>query len=233
MREENPEHVGALLGLITHDLRNPLAALSSNVGFLQMVAGDLEPEAKEAIADLQISVEALGRIADSLELLGHELSGRKGEPPAAQEVGASIRSVQKSANRSAASHEVELVFEFGDFETTRFLASSPAFTRALAALIENALTVAPTRSGVQVCVRKEEDDLIFRVEDRGPALTQEMLEALKSAESQNRLKSDRRARYSRGLGLFTVRLWAARADVQFRLGEATEGSALELVAKLA
>lgn len=232
LREAPPEHLGQLLGLITHDLRNPLAALASNVGFLQMVATELQQEGKEAVDDLQISVEALGRIADGLELLGHELTGRRGGEPGTDNVGSVIRSIRKSVERSAASHEVTLTFSIERYESVRFLAASLEFSRALTALIHNALSVAPARSVVTVRVLTEGRQVIFRVEDGGARLTEEMLEAVGTVEAQNRLKSDKSARYSRGLGLFTVQRWADRAQVQFRLGPDSECSSLELVAPL-
>lgn len=229
LREELVENIGDLLGLITHDLRNPLAALSSNVGFLQMLTSEMKEEAREAIDDLQISVEAIGRIADGLELLGHELMGRANDPPTVHEVGTILRSVSKPALRSAKSHEVSLTFATSEQEAVRFRASEQSFSRALSALIHNALTVAPMKSEVTLRVRVEADQVIFRIEDAGPPLSPEMLESIGTAEAQNRLKSSRSARYSRGLGLFTAHHFARRAGAVLRVGESSQGSALELV----
>src|SRR5690606_33632875 len=75
--EESPSTIADVLGLITHDMRNPLAALSSNVGFLNMVSDGMSEDAREAVDDLQLSVEAMGRIIDSLELLCHDLKSQK------------------------------------------------------------------------------------------------------------------------------------------------------------
>lgn len=229
LHEESPKNIGDLLGLVTHDLRNPLAALSSNVGFLQMLASEMKEEAREAIDDLQISVEALGRIADGLELLGHELAGRAGEASITQDVGSILRSVRKSAQRSAKSHGIALTFSTTDQEGLRFRASAPDFSRALSALIHNALTVAPQKTEVIVRVQERDARVVFRVEDSGPALTPEMLQLIATAPAQNRLKSERSARYSRGLGLFTALHFARRAGAELRIGEGATGSALELV----
>src|SRR5688572_5992734 len=53
--------VSALLGLSVHDLRNPLSALQSNLGFLRSQV-DLKPEVHEALDDVGVSCEALSRI---------------------------------------------------------------------------------------------------------------------------------------------------------------------------
>jgi signal transduction histidine kinase len=228
LREEPLGSIGELLGLVTHDLRNPLAALSSNVGYLQMLAPEMKEEVKETIDDLQISVEALGRISDCLELLGHELMGRAGEPLTVQNVASILRSVRKPALRSAKSHDVTLTFSTDENEGIRFRASEQVLARALSGLIHNALTVAPPKSEVVVRVREDGQRVVFRVEDGGPPLTGEMLRAIGTAEAQNRLKSSRSARYSRGLGLFAVHWWAARSGAILRVGESSNGSALEL-----
>ena len=69
VRDAEPGVLGDILGLLAHDVRNPLAALSSNVGFLGMISDDLTEDAREAIEDIQLSMEVLGRIADTMEVL--------------------------------------------------------------------------------------------------------------------------------------------------------------------
>jgi signal transduction histidine kinase len=76
-----PDLVGGLLGLIVHDLRNPLSALHSNASFLQSVRDVTSPDAKEALEDASYSVrveftpsaDADVRLATSREMLGRAL----------------------------------------------------------------------------------------------------------------------------------------------------------------
>ena len=69
--------VGGLLGLIVHDLRNPLSALHSNASFLQSARDTTSEDAKEALEDVSASCEALGHIIDNVELLSLALRGER------------------------------------------------------------------------------------------------------------------------------------------------------------
>ncbi len=71
------ELVGGLLGLIVHDLRNPLSALHSNASFLQTARDTTGEDAKEALEDVSASCEALGHIIDNVELLSLALARRQ------------------------------------------------------------------------------------------------------------------------------------------------------------
>lgn len=231
--EESHEVIGDVLGLVAHDLRNPLAALSSNVGFLGMVGEELSEDAREAIDDLQLSIEAMGRIIDSVELVCHDLKGQEPPPALAIAIGSAIRAVRPQAERAAKSHGVELEIDCGAWEQDKFMASDSAFRRALTALVHNALTVAPPRSRVVLSARCEGQEVVFRVEDSGVALSPDLAEAALSAGGQVEVKTNPAGRYSRGLGLYVVARSAELAGVKMRLGESEAGSAIELIAKSA
>lgn len=230
LRWESPESLGKLLGLLTHDFRNPLAALASNVGFLQMISKEMSEEAREALQDLQLSVEALGRMADSLEFISHDLSDRAPVPPSPLAVGAMVRGVRPAAERSALSHRITLEFAVEQQEGTQFMAGERAFSRALSGLIHNALSVAPSGSVVKVRALRRLDEVVFRVEDDGPALSPAMLVQVSTAAAQDSHKSERAARYSRGLGLYIVARSADAAGVRLCIGEGETKSVIELVA---
>lgn len=229
--EESPSTIADVLGLITHDMRNPLAALSSNVGFLNMVSDGMSSDAREAVDDLQLSIEAMGRIIDSLELLCHDLKCQKFGVAMSLTVGSVVRAVSGQAERAAQSHGVVLKLDCGAHEADRFLAVENPFLRALSALIHNALTVAPPRTTVTMTVKVGSEGVSFLVEDRGPGLSPEFAEAALTASGQVDIKTASGGRYSRGLGLYVVARSAELAGVKLRIGETEQGSALELIAK--
>src|SRR5690606_3048732 len=72
------EVLGELLGLLAHDLRNPLSALHSNVGYLGSLSERYDDDAKEAIADALLSCDSLRTVIDSVEILSHVLTGTTG-----------------------------------------------------------------------------------------------------------------------------------------------------------
>lgn len=228
LREEAPEKVGDVLGLLAHDLRNPLAALSSNVGFLEMMKSELTEDVAEAVTDLQLSIEALGRIIDSLELVSHDLG--KGKVPAAMQVraGSLLAHLRPQAERAADSHGVTLEVQSGPADEEQVFVSEVYFQRALTALVHNAITAAPTRSIVRLEVEREGGALLFRVLDDGAALSPELAEAALTAAGQCEVKTARSGRYSRGLGLYAVARCAELAGAKLRIGETESGSSLEL-----
>src|SRR6186713_3605789 len=75
--------LGELLGLLAHDLRNPLSALHSNVGYLGSLSDKYDDDAREAIADALLSCDGLRIIIDSVEILSHVLTEATGFDPAA------------------------------------------------------------------------------------------------------------------------------------------------------
>jgi len=228
--EESHEVLGDVLGLVAHDLRNPLAALSSNVGFLGMVGDGLSDDAREAIDDLQLSIEAMG---NSVELVCHDLKAQEPPPPLALNIGSAVRGFQAQAERAAKSHGVGLEVDLCGLDQDKFIASDHAFRRALTALVHNALTVAPPRSTVHLSLRRDDDRIVFRVEDDGVALSPALAEAALSAGGQVEVKTDPAGRYSRGLGLYVVARSAELAGVKLRIAETESGSAIELVAPAA
>ena len=229
LREERAEIIGGVLGLLTHDLRNPLAALSSNVGFLSMVGDNFSEEVREALADVHLSIEALTRIVDSLELLAHDLGTLHGPVNTAVRVADVLRSVIPPVARAADSHGVFLARKNHDQDEARILVGEVYFSRSLAALLLNAITVTPPKSTVELDVFREPSAVVFRVTDEGPALEPVLAEAALSAAGQVEVKTARGGRYSRGLGLYVVARAAEMAGARVRVGSSSSGSVIDLI----
>ncbi|MBM4364480.1 MAG: HAMP domain-containing histidine kinase, partial [Deltaproteobacteria bacterium] len=102
--------MGELLALVAHDLRNPLSALHSNLGFLRSVLDDADPDAREAIDDGLVSCDGLAQIIDNLDLLAGALRepGRVPEAGSFVDVGALLDEVVHVTRAMAGSHGVEL-----------------------------------------------------------------------------------------------------------------------------
>lgn len=230
LKRAPPDAVGEILGLLAHDLRNPLAALSSNVGFLQMIGEELTGDAREAVDDLQLSIEALGRIIDSLELVGNELKDAAVPSKVLLSVPRLVRSILPQSSRAAASHGVQLAVDVSACENEVIFVSELPFQRALSALIHNALTFAPPKSAVRVIVLPREGQVVFRVEDDGVSLAPEHATLALSGVGQTQLKTASRGRYSRGLGLYAVAKNASLAGALFCKAEQPAGSAFEILA---
>lgn len=223
-----PALLSDVLGILAHDLRNPIAALLSNVGYLNMVGRGLPEDVRETIGDLELSVEALARMMGVLELLAGEVSGLSpARPPTTFGLDALLDGVWPSADRAAASHGVRL--ERGPIDADRLSGSDIAAQAALQALLHNAIMCAPQRSTVRVFTRREGDKLVLAIEDDGPALASKYRGTAFSLRGPVDTKGKLDGRYSRGLGLYVAGREARLASAELNVPELPKGNRFELV----
>lgn len=222
MAETLPNDVlGELLGLLAHDLRNPLSALHSNVGYLGSLSDRYDADAREAIADALLSCDGLRIIIDSVEILSHVLTGATGFDPAAFGLSALIQEAEVGTRALAASHEVSLETSDACATTTaRVFAHREMAFRALTGLIRNSVQHAPVGSVVRVSIEETSGSCNVVVSDDGTPLAEQITEVAFTALGQITSKSLRGGRYSRGLGLYCAKVCAdlAGAGARFRPG---------------
>jgi signal transduction histidine kinase len=224
----NPVTLGQLIGLLAHDLRNPLSALHSNVGFLDSVVESTDGDVREALQDARVSCDGLMYIIDNLELLGRSLSDSADMPTTRLALIPVLEEVVARHGSLAISHGVALRFEPAPTSGC-VLSNRDMLGRAIGNLVRNAIQYGLPGGSVDVIVRHEPGLWVVRVEDAGPPLCPELIERAFDPEAQVELKSATGGRYSRGLGLFAARLAADSIHATVRAGVRTEGgSALEL-----
>jgi signal transduction histidine kinase len=164
-----------LLSVVSHDLRNPLSVVLVGARLLERRIAAGTPERR--------SVESIARGADEINRLVQDLvdarrieEGRFEVERAPVALGAVVDRVLGALAASAAQRKVELrrTGELG--EATASL-DDEAIVRALAALVADALRSSP--AGAEVALRAELDEtsVSFVVEDHGPGLDAEGLEA--------------------------------------------------------
>jgi signal transduction histidine kinase len=222
-----------LLGLIAHDLRNPLSALQSNVSFVSSILGAEDEDAREAMTDALISCEGLLRIIDNVELLSMELGGTREFERLPVGLGALVDEVAARCQSMARSHGVELTVAPRDARASDSVsAHREMLGRALSNLIQNAIQHAPPGTVVRVSLRSEPERCVAVVEDDGPALANELRQTVFTAPGQVASKGSSHGRYGRGIGLFGASLAAARAgaSVQSVPRAGAPGNAFELSA---
>lgn len=227
------DRLGEILGLLAHDLRNPLAALASNVGYLGMLDETGSEDAVEALQDLQLSVEALGRIVNSVEVLSHDLREKPAGLPTSLPVASLIHGFEAEVQRAAESHGVTFRVELAGYEGLMLLTTEADFVRALGGLLHNALTVSKPREVVSLSVEVHGDEVHFIVTDTGPIVRAELAESIFSASGQVQIKTSAEGRYSRGLGLYVSARCARLAGLKLSFGQDGEKSQLRLVAQQA
>ena len=208
--------IGGLLGLIVHDLRNPLSALHSNASFLQTSRDATSPDAKEALEDVSASCEALGHIIDNVELLALALRGERRFEQNSFTVRELIADALSRSRSLAASYGVRVEFTPSSEVDVKLSTSREMLGRALGNLIKNGIQHAQDGVPVRVSARSDGPRVTLLVEDGGTAVAGEFKEKAFTAEGQVAAKGQVGARYSRGVGLFAARLAADAVGAQVR-----------------
>lgn len=218
------ELVGGLLGLIVHDLRNPLSALHSNASFLQSSCEAVSPDAKEALEDVSASCEALGHIIDNVELLALALRGERRFEQNSFTVRELIADALARSRSLAASYSVRVEFAPSPDADVKLSTSREMLGRALGNLIKNGIQHAQDGVPVRVSVRVDGARVVLLVEDAGPPIAADFQDKAFTAEGQVSAKGLTGARYSRGVGLYAARLAAEAAGARVRALPAVKGS---------
>ncbi len=197
-REENAE----LLGLLTHDLRNPLAALTANLSYLKAVAGDgvFNDEIVQVIGEMQLSTAFLLQLVDQLHLWGAIEAGRSprtsGTKPLADVVRAAIEDLQPRAELSGCS--IRLTIE----DPTTPQVDEPRFPQLIALVAATALQNTPRGEAVEVSIGRTGATHRVVVRDGGPAVPPDLRELMLTRAGQLAVKKRADGRYGRGLALY-------------------------------
>ena len=216
--------IGGLLGLIVHDLRNPLSALHSNASFLQSARDATSPDVKEALEDVSASCEALGHIIDNVELLALALRGERRFEQNSFTVRELISDALSRSRSLATSYSVRIEFVASADADAKLVANREMLGRALGNLIKNAIQHTQDGVPVRVSARLDGARVLLLVEDGGSPVSAEFLDKAFSAEGQVSAKGLVGARYSRGIGLFAARLASDAAGAKVRALAAPTGS---------
>jgi len=221
--------IGSLLGLLAHDLRNPLSALQSNCAFIRAADSRLHADEREALDDALASCDSLLYIIDSVDLLSqvlHQSASRAAETVRiAAAVDDSVARHRALATSYAVAIDVDVSAQ--DVEL-RAVVNRDLFTRALGYLLRNGLQCSRTGSSIRVLARREDRRIAVIVADQGAALSEDMVARAFTAEGQLASKGTADGRYSRGLGLYCARVAAELAGAEVGLVEPPAGLRMAL-----
>ncbi len=200
--------MGALLGLIAHDLRNPAATIGANLSFSREVGASAEDAAEigEALADAQTALADLVRGLDHLFWIGRWIAGE----PAVPTVDGDVRIAVASAAGKVDGLVVDVAVDAG--ETGPLLAhGGGSSARLWELLLRNAYRHAATPRAT-VALARDGDAIVVEVCDDGPRVPAELREAVFSVEGQQAIKTRSDGRYSRAAGLLAAKALADGFD---------------------
>lgn len=224
--------VGELLGLLSHDLRNPLAAFHSNLEYLVSTLRNLDEEANEALSDGKVSCDGLSHIIDNLDLLGQVMRSGEKRPVGPCQLSTVVSAAVKRCRGMAQSHGVMLKLD-PDVPRLHALLEGPRemHVAALTNLIRNSIQHAPGASAVQVSASVASNSVSILVSDDGLPVPLVLRDVAFSAVGQVESRSRSNCRYSRGLGLFCARVAAClcRGQIEAEGEDGAQGNRFRLI----
>jgi signal transduction histidine kinase len=195
-----------LMEIVIHDLKNPLAAIASNAGFL-VQERSLSHDAKDCASAISRASDNMLRMLQNLLDVARE--DDVGIQPHFEQVEMATV-VEKTVGlmaRRAADRNIQIAVELEAVGSVR--ADADYMRRVLENLLDNALRY--TRSGGHVKVRLGRADSLVEliVEDDGPGIPEQHLGRIFDKYAQLDRSVDRaQHRFGRGLGLTFCRLVA-------------------------
>jgi signal transduction histidine kinase len=170
-------HKSEFLASMSHELRTPLNAI---IGFNEMILGqvygDVPPELKEPLTDMQNSGKHLLRLINHVLDLAKIEAGRMDLAVADYSVTDTVERVRTSLRSLAADKGLELVVTVPeDLPLAR--GDAGRLTQCLMNLTGNALKF--TREGrVEIAVERQSDLLLYRVSDTGIGIPADKVETV-------------------------------------------------------
>lgn len=185
-----------VLAIVSHDLRNPLNAVTLGASLLQM-SPSLSDEDREQVATIELSAKRMSRlISDLLDVT--RLEGGKQLPiePTALDVHSLLAETHDLFKAQAAAGSITLQIQAGkDLPFVR--ADKHRVTQVLSNLIGNALKFTPAGGVISIRVEDRPRHVLFMVADTGPGIPHEHLPHIFNPYWQ----AKRTERQGAGLGL--------------------------------
>lgn len=219
-----------LLHLMSHDLRNPLAAIVTNLEFAKRLLTRLsvDPDLAESVEDSVTACDVLRRIVANFDVIvkGRELAVTLQET----DIGAVVKDVARRCGDRAKQGGLEVTISGADDKLSTMLDRS-LFSLAIENLLSNSLQHAPRGSTVRMTVAKSGDNAVLSIADDGSAVPEELRAIALGPEGHTPSGRTDGSRYGRGLGLLAARAAAQACGCEIAL-RGTETSILELTIPL-
>jgi len=186
------------LGILGHDLRNPLQAISGNAGLLLRYGGLTEPQRK-AVNRISISADRMARmINDLLDFTRTRLGGGYPVSRARMNVHDVLRQVVEELEVAHPQRRFELSLSgngWGDWDADRI-------AQAASNLVGNAVQYSPEDSPVQVLAKDDGDGVCVQVHNLGLPIPAERLPHIFDPFVRGQDGSKGQGRMGLGLGLY-------------------------------
>lgn len=185
-----------VLAIVSHDLRNPLSAVTLGAGLLK-TSKALSEEDREQVDTIEISANRMNRlIADLLDVTRLEGGKRLPIEPAPIEVADVLREAEELFRAQASVGGVSIDYDVAD-GLPPVHADRHRVMQVLSNLIGNSLKFTPPGGSIQVRASRQDGSVLFEIADTGPGIPKENLGDIFSPYWQ----AKRTERMGAGLGL--------------------------------
>lgn len=197
--DERGQFRDRLIGIVSHDLRNPLNTIMLGTSML-LEKGELAPNAIKTLGRIQIAAERAERlISDILDYTQAHLGGGIRVDRRPKDLGQLLRQSVDEFEIAHPDYEFELVVT-GD---TRADLDPDRIAQVLGNLLSNAVHYSPRNTRVGIQVQGDEGSVAFAVHNRGTVIPADRLRDIFEPMQQVTAGSGRGHR-SVGLGLYIV-----------------------------
>lgn len=212
-----------LLAVLAHDINNPLAALVTNLSFLESAVLPLASEdAAEALSDARLLCDMLGRLASNLDLLA--MRGGSEHRQSKLDLGVLVPDVVTRLDAQARASDVSLKVADGLSRDEAFVvAERELVVRALENLVAFAIQRAASGTVIEVGAARVQDR--SQVQIRFSSRAEEPVSLASDASPAMRRKWVQ-SMYGRGLVLYCGRLAASFFGADVLVQKEADGRAL-------
>jgi signal transduction histidine kinase len=185
-----------VLAIVSHDLRNPLSAVSLGASLLQM-SDSVSEEDREQLDTIVVSAKRMNRlIADLLDVTRLEGGKRLPVDLESVEVSDMLQEAEELFRAQAGVAQVSMVYR-AEEQLPPVRADRHRVMQVLSNLIGNSMKFTPPGGRIDVSGTRRGDDVLFTVADTGPGIPKEHLSDIFSPYWQ----AKRTERMGAGLGL--------------------------------
>jgi two-component system sensor histidine kinase KdpD len=163
-----------LLNSVSHELRTPVAAITSAASSLR-TSGELSLKQQNLASEIEAASARLNRVVQGLLSAARLQSGHIRPKLDWCEITDVVRVTLRNLGEVTAQRQVEKQFAPN---LPLIKADFVLLEQALANLVMNAATHAPTGTPIEIRARAEQNELLLEVADRGPGLPSEQIPRL-------------------------------------------------------
>jgi PAS domain S-box-containing protein len=197
---EQADHIkDEFIGLVSHEIRNPLAILMGAIG-TAMSEGITSRDARSMLELAMEGAESLNQIVSNLIELSRYQSNHLKLKKEATDIVEIVNQVIEKGKSLTGSHR--LLMDFPD-ELPLVFVDKIRVELILSNLLSNAVKYSPEGTEIRVSIREAEKNLIISVSDQGVGIPKEKLGSL--FQAFERLENKDRPAYGLGLGLLVCK----------------------------